>query len=147
MKKSFIKATIFGCIVFASLTSCNNSPAEKEVKVEEAAQDLVNAQKDFEEATADSINDHNEFIAKAEARLKENDEKIANLKADMKEDRKDIQRKYLKTLQDLETKNAALRAKVNASHENDRTKWESFKLNVNQEIDTLGQNISKAARK
>jgi phosphoenolpyruvate-protein kinase (PTS system EI component) len=147
MKKNIFKVALIAGIVSFGLIACNETPSEKEVKVEEAQENLDEAQQSLEQATTDSINDYQVFKKDAEMKLQSNDEKIAMLKAKMTSDKKDLKIKYEKKINELETKNNNLKDKINNSKDDDKTNWESFKQNFNEEMDDLGKSISDMAQK
>ena len=61
MKTYIIKTILTTSIIGLFMTSCNNSPTAKEEDVQEATQDLIDAEADLEQAEYDSISDFNTF--------------------------------------------------------------------------------------
>jgi hypothetical protein len=148
MKKSFLNITLLMLLATAvTTTSCTNSPANKEEKVENAQESLVKAKAELDQARADSIYEYNRFKEEAEAKFIENDRKIAELKERLVEERKETRAEYEKNVNALEEKNAKLRKRIEENKEGAKDKWDAFKLSVNQEIDELGKSISSMAEK
>lgn len=147
MKTNILKVALIAGITSFGLMACNETPADKEVKVEEAQENLDQAQQNFEQATTDSINDYAQFKQESEMKLQSNDEKIAVLKSKMTSDKKDLKIKYDKKIGELEAKNNKLRTRLNDRKEDSETSWASFKQSINEEMDEVGKSISDMAQK
>jgi hypothetical protein len=147
MKTNILKVALIAVITSFGLMACNETPADKEVKVEEAQENLDQAQQNFEQATTDSINDYAQFKQESEMKLQSNDEKIAVLKSKMTSDKKDLKIKYDKKIGELEAKNNKLRTRLNDRKEDSETSWASFKQSINEEMDEVGKSISDMAQK
>jgi hypothetical protein len=147
MKTNILKVALIAGITSFGLMACNETPADKEVKVEEAQENLDQAQQNFEQATTDSINDYAQFKQESEMKLQSNDEEIAVLKSKMTSDKKDLKIKYDKKIGELEAKNNKLRTRLNDRKEDSETSWASFKQSINEEMDEVGKSISDMAQK
>jgi len=147
MKTNILKVALIAGITTFGLMACNETPADKEVKVEEAQENLDQAQQNFEQATTDSINDYAQFKQESEMKLQSNDEKIAVLKAKMTSDKKDLKIKYDQKITELESKNNKIKSRLNERKQDSETSWASFKQSINEEMDELGKSISEMAQK
>ncbi|MES2592847.1 MAG: hypothetical protein V4608_13270 [Bacteroidota bacterium] len=147
MKTPFIKFTLLGCIAIVGLTNCNNSHETKvenaEQKVEEAKADVIEATVNLEEARLNSA-EYVEYKEEAETKLKNNGLKIEEL---LNSQNKEFRSENIKFLEDLNQKNAKLRARIQEQKEGGKNKWESFKLDFNKEMDELGRAISAMVEK
>jgi len=147
MKTINLKVAALAFITIFGMSNCKNSPADKAQKVENARENLNTAEQDLHAAVVDSTNEYDRYKMESEAKLKENDLKIAQLKANLKSDKAEIRTKYENELTSLENKNAKLRTSIADYKETDKNKWEKFKSNFNQDLDELGQSISRIANK
>jgi len=147
MKTINLKVAALTFITIFGMSNCKNSPADKAQKVENARENLNTAEQDLHAAVVDSTNEYDRYKMESEAKLKENDLKIAQLKANLKSDKAEIRTKYENELTSLENKNAKLRTSIADYKETDKNKWEKFKSNFNQDLDELGQSISRIANK
>ena len=131
-------------IVILGIAGCN-SPKQKAEKLENAEENVIEAQQELNEAVIDSTNEYDRFKAESEAKLIANDVKIAALKDQLKADKKEIRTKYEKQLTELEQKNAKLKSNIAEYKETDKNKWEKFKVSFNEDLDALGKAISGIA--
>ena len=145
MKTTKLKLSVIACIVVFGITNCTNSPKQKADKLEDAQENLINAENDLQEAVLDSTNEYDRYKFESETKLQENDLKIAELKAKMRADKIEIRTKYEKQLSELEQKNSKLKTNIADYKESDKNKWEKFKKDFNQEMDELGKSISRMA--
>jgi len=142
MKTTNLKTMMLACIVAVGIISCS-SPKQKAENLENAEENLINAQDDLDKAVLDSTNEYDRYKIESEAKLKANDLKISELKAKMKADKLEIRTKYEKQLNELEMKNAKLKTNIEDYKETDKNKWEIFKSNLNKEIEDIGKAITK----
>ena len=131
-------------IVILGIAGCN-SPKQKAEKLENAEENVIEAQQELNEAVIDSTNEYDRFKAESEAKLIANDVKIAALKDQLKADKKEIRTKYEKQLTELEQKNAKLKSNIAEYKETDKSNWEKFKVSFNEDLDALGKAISGIA--
>ncbi|MEO8761453.1 MAG: hypothetical protein ABI448_11210 [Bacteroidia bacterium] len=148
MKKEFLKTALLGFMAAVLITSCESN--EKKVEhaeenVQDAKTNLTVAAQELNQAREDSVNDYILFKKESEIKLKENDVKIADLKEKMKANKKAIQIKYQKKLDELNEKNIKLQEEIQQYKESDKSKWNTFKLEFNRKIDELGNSISTIA--
>ena len=139
-----LKTMALAGIVILGIVGCN-SPKQKAEKLENAEENVIEAQQELNEAVIDSTNEYDRFKAESEAKLIANDVKIAALKDQLKADKKEIRTKYEKQLTELEQKNAKLKSNIAEYKETDKSNWEKFKVSFNEDLDALGKAISGIA--
>lgn len=139
-----LKTIALAGIVILGIAGCN-SPKQKAEKLENAEENVIEAQQELNEAVIDSTNEYDRFKAESEAKLIANDVKIAALKDQLKTDKKEIRTKYEKQLTELEQKNAKLKSNIAEYKETDKSNWEKFKVSFNEDLDALGKAISGIA--
>ena len=139
-----LKTMALAGIVILGIAGCN-SPKQKAEKLENAEENVIEAQQELNEAVIDSTNEYDRFKAESEAKLIANDVKIAALKDHLKTDKKEIRTKYEKQLTELEQKNAKLKSNIAEYKETDKSNWEKFKVSFNEDLDALGKAISGIA--
>lgn len=137
MKKSIF---ILALTVFATgavFTSCNTS-AEKadtsEINKEVAQQKLDKAKQDY-------TKQYNKFNVESDEKILANKHLIADLKKYSKNKKKEAKIEYEKTISFLETKNQAMKEKVNNYKEEGLDQWESFKNEFNHDMDELDKSL------
>ena len=139
-----LKTMALAGIVILGIAGCN-SPKQKAEKLENAEENVIEAQQELNEAVIDSTNEYDRFKAESEAKLIAYDVKIAALKDQLKTDKKEIRTKYEKQLTELEQKNAKLKSNIAEYKETDKSNWEKFKVSFNEDLDALGKAISGIA--
>ena len=130
-------------IAMLGIVSCTNSPSKKADVLEDAKENVLEAEQGLDKAVNDSINEYARYKMEAEAKLVENDLKIAALKTNMKAERIEVRTNYEKQLNELEQKNAALKVSISEYQESDVNKWEKFKAIVNQDIEEIKLAITR----
>lgn len=147
MKNNNVKILFLACFTTATMISCTSSPQKEAEKVENAKEAVVDAKIDLAKARQDSADDYNQYKLASETRIRENDSLIADLKTRIKEEKKEARSAYERQVKILDEKNEKLKATIHAYKEDDKNKWQSFKLKFNQDMDELGKSISKMAHK
>lgn len=147
MKTNILKVAIIAGITSFGLMACNETPKDKELKVEEAQENLEEAQQTYEQTTSDSINEHAAFVKETEMNLQANDEKIAALKMKMTSEKKDMKIKYEKKIKEIEDRNNKIKNNLKEHDQDNQSNWSQFKDNVNKEMDEIGKSISEMAQK
>lgn len=148
MKKYILKSILVTAIASLMLVGCNNSPKEKEVELEDAQEDVIDAKVALQQSKLDSINDYNTFKKSIELKIDENQKQINEIaiKVDRSNDKN--RAANVKELAKLEEKNQELKTKLNEyNQQGTAEKWELFKVEVNNDIDELGKSISNMAER
>jgi F0F1-type ATP synthase membrane subunit b/b' len=123
-------------------TSCES----KEKKVEDAKENVQDAKKDLKEAQQDLNAEYPAFRTDAEKRIADNDKRIAELQEKIDKPGKaplDDARK--KRIEELKQKNADLRSRL-YGYEKERSNWESFKREWNNDMEGLDQSVRDLGR-
>ena len=143
-----LKISLLASVATIGLTSCNNnSPAAKEEKVEEAKQEVMDAQEELAQAVYDSTTEYGKYKTETEALLIANDKRIAEFKMEMKEEKKEAREAYEKQLSELEKTNADLKMEIKEFKEGEKGNWQTFKEGFNKKLDNLGKSISALSKK
>jgi phosphoenolpyruvate-protein kinase (PTS system EI component) len=142
MKKQFLILAMAGLLTGAINTACNNS----EKRVEEAAEDVSDAQKKLDDAETKFAEEWDKFKTENEKQIQENENEIASYR-EMERKDQTWSNKYKVRIDELETRNNALREKMR-TYEADkrRDKWESFKEEFKHDMDELGTALKDFAR-
>jgi hypothetical protein len=128
------------------LVGCNNSPKAKEGELENAKEDVVDAEAALQQSKLDSVSDYNTFRTSIETKLVENQRQIDEQKATINASKDSNKAMYTEQLAKLEEKNEKLKAKLqDYDQQGTSEKWELFKVEVNKDMDDLGKSISNMA--
>lgn len=143
MKKSIFILAVATLLSGNLLTSCKSN-AEKEgdalENVQDANQDLENAQTETVVDAATTKANQAEweaFKADVNANIAKNEARIAGLKSDLKKQGKAMDASYEKSVDELEAKNEAMKAKLK-EYEVTQTDWNEFKREFNSDMSDLG---------
>ena len=146
MKKYILKLVVLMSFMSLLLVSCNNSPKAKEGELENAQEDVVDAEAALQQSKLDSVSDYNTFKASIELKLVENQRQIDELKATIIDSKDSNKLMYSKQLVKLEEKNEELKTKLqDYDQQGTSEKWELFKVEFNKDMDDLGKSISNIA--
>ncbi len=146
MKNSIYKFMFFMSFTILFLVGCNNSPKAKEGELENAKEDVVDAEAALQQSKLDSVSDYNTFRTSIETKLVENQRQIDEQKATINASKDSNKAMYTEQLAKLEEKNEKLKAKLqDYDQQGTSEKWELFKVEVNKDMDDLGKSISNMA--
>jgi len=115
-------------------TGCNNQENAKD-SVEQANQDMINAQVQFEK-------DWQQFKSDAELRINDNQQKIDDYKTAMKTTSTKFKAKYENEVLTLEQKNIELKKKLNDFKYERKENWEEFKTTFNNDMDVVSNALN-----
>jgi len=135
--KNFILIVLLSIAVIA-LISCN---VDREGKVEDAKENVMEANQDLKEAQALYEKEWQQFKSEAELKIDANQKSIDELKAEIKTASSKFKAKYEKEVLALEQKNAELRKSINEYKYEGKDKWEEFKKEFNRDVDVVGNAI------
>jgi len=133
---TILKTAFLACIIVLGISNCTNSPKKSAEKLENAQENLDQANQKLQQAVLDSTNEYSRYKTEAQAKLTANELKIAELKAGLKADKAEMRLKYEKQLVAIEKKNQDLKISI-ADYK------EKFKESFNRDLDSLGQSISR----
>ena len=146
MKTRIILNLLLAVLVSISISSCNKSPKAKEAELNEAKQEVENAEVDLDEAKTDSVYAFNKYKSSIQIKLVENEKVITDLKAKIEDNDRKTQTLYYRQLENLQIKNTELKLKIENYKQGPTQKWELFKVDFNNELDDLGKSISNTAK-
>jgi hypothetical protein len=121
-------------VAFALFSGCQSS----EKKVDEAQEDVTEANKALDEANAEYLADVEAYRREKADVIAANDSSILALKLKIANEKKDVKADYDKKITELEQKNRDLKMKMDNYNDEGKEKWESFKREFNHDMDELG---------
>jgi hypothetical protein len=143
--KNLFKMTLMVAFLSFLFVSCKDTPTENEIDLEEAREDVVEAEHDLQQSKLDSVSDYKQFKYNIELKIIENQKQIDEMQAQLKTSRNANKESSEKKWATLEAKNATLKAKIQEYEQGTSEKWEIFKMNFNNEMDEVGKSISEMA--
>lgn len=139
-KKSILTfglASLFMTVLL--LNSCTSTTENEAETTRDARENLNDAQNELDQAKRDYAIKYEAFKLESDNRITANEEVIAQLKEDSKNKNKELKADLDKKLAELEQRNKDLKQKVRDYKNDGDDKWESFKVEVNHDMDNLGQ--------
>ena len=142
--KTRISNLIFGLASVATViilfNSCKSPAEDKETtNTDEVKENLVEAKESLDKAKKEYVLRYQAFKLESDNKISENEKVIAELKAKVKMESNAAKQDFEKELTVLEQKNQSLKEKMSYYKDEGDDKWESFKMEFNQDIDSLGQ--------
>lgn len=141
MKTKILTLATLGFFIGTLLISC-----DKPRNVENAKENVMEAKEDLQKAEAEYAMEVSDFKKQAELKIAENKKAIGELKErrSMKKTAKEKEM-YDEKIAELERRNDVLRDKLRDYKEEKRSeKWESFKRDFNDDMNSLGKSIKNA---
>ncbi|MCJ7553977.1 MAG: hypothetical protein MUO34_08845 [Ignavibacteriaceae bacterium] len=138
MKNKYFILIVLLSIAGIALISCN---VDREKKVEDAKENVIQADQELKEAQAQYEKDWQQFKSEAELKIDANQKSIDELKAEIKTASSKFKAKYEKEVLALEKKNTELRKSINEYKYEGKDKWEEFKRDFNNNMDVIGNAI------
>lgn len=141
MKKVLFSTAFTAVLAAFAFTSCES----KQEKVADAQEEVQEAKEELQEAKAELNAEYPAYRTEVEARINANEERIATLRKNIGNGGKPLDGERAKRIDELEQKNAQLRSRL-YGYEQERSDWESFKREVNRDMDELGaalENLGK----
>jgi len=143
-----MKNTIFTLFVATSMlagtlfTGCQSSATKEDAanaKVDEAQQELIEAQQDadIEAQKVATADEWTEFKLESEIKISEYEIRIKAIREQMKKPGRTFDDLYKKRIEQLEQKIADLKTRMN-DYEKNQSGWEVFKREFNHDMDELG---------
>ena len=134
MKKSILMLASLALITGSILISCNTNSK----KVENANNNVIEANDDSVTANKEYWADIENFRKAAADMIEANNQKIAELKVKIKLEKKDAQVAYQEKITFLEQKNSDLKKEIDDYKVEDKEKWEKFKVEFSKDMKGLG---------
>jgi lipopolysaccharide export LptBFGC system permease protein LptF len=125
------------------LISCA-SPSEK---VENAKEDVVDANNKLDTAIKNYQADINAYKIETASKITANELAIKNFNSKIENEKKELRASYLSKIEVLEKKNRDLKNKLDNYQDDGNDKWRTFKAEFGKEMDDLGKSIKDLASK
>jgi Sec-independent protein translocase protein TatA len=128
MKTKKVVIAVIGCMTGVILSSCQS----KEKKLENAQEDVIDANADFKKA-------QQEFKNEADMKIRENENEIKMYKDNLQSMKVETRADYERRIDSVEQRNEEMKRKLNEYNGEGDTneKWESFKREFNHDMDEL----------
>jgi hypothetical protein len=139
MNKSIVSIGFLAFVFVLSLSSCKDA----ETTVKEAQEEVLDSRVDLMESKNDAAQALEEFKLDIYQKIAENNEKIRDLRV------KDIKgssmkkEDYATRIDNLQTKNQALKLKLDAYTSYDKSNYETFKNDLEENADTLEKELQE----
>ncbi|MDO9000018.1 MAG: hypothetical protein Q7W45_09655 [Bacteroidota bacterium] len=138
MKKTILAIVASTFITGTILTSCS-TPTEK---MENAQQNVTEANKDLNKAQEEYIIDVENYRKETNAKIAANEKSISEFDVRIENEKKDAKADYKKKITELEQKNTDMKKKMDDYKLEGKEKWETFKSEFSREIEELGASIN-----
>ena len=140
MKNKYFVLTVLGLMAGFVLIGCN---INREKKVEDAKENVKQANQDLKDAQAQYEKDWQQFKTDAESKITANEKSIDEFKAEIKTASKKFKAKYEREVVVLEQKNIELKKKISEYKYEGKDKWEEFKQAFNKDLDIVGNGLKE----
>jgi chromosome segregation ATPase len=142
----FIVIIFFAATLFTGCDSAAQKVDNAQVQVQDAKQNLKEAQAKADSDAQKSANtqEWKVFKAESEAQIKENEAAIANLRVKLKTSGKILDVVYSKKIEALGNKNRAMKERMD-DYEKNISNWESFKREFSHDMTELGNALKDLA--
>ncbi len=134
--RTILNITASAFLLAALVTSCNTS---SETKLENAEQEVVDANIKLEEANEEYLADIEKYRVETAEKIAANDKSIAEFNARIKDEKKDAKADYEQKIAALEQKNSDMKKKMDDYKAEGKSKWEEFKAEFSRDMDDLGK--------
>ncbi len=128
---------LISLIVIIGITTISSCKSPEQ-KVEDAAENVVEEQKDLNKAEEDYATEVANFRNETNDRITANEVLIADFKSRMKEEKGEAKAEYDRQVNALEEKNSAMKKRMNDYKDDSASNWQSFKNEFNHDMDALG---------
>lgn len=143
MKKSYMSLVLSFFLTTILLISCA-SPSEK---VENAKEEVVDANNKLDTAIKNYQADINAYKIETASKIAANELAIKNFNSKIENEKKELRASYLSKIEVLEKKNRDLKNKLDNYQDDGNDKWRTFKAEFGKEMDDLGKSIKDLASK
>jgi hypothetical protein len=134
MKKTILIMAAGALIFSGAMTSCYSS-AEK---VENAQNNVVEAQDDLNKANQEYLSDIENYKKEASSKIEANNKSIADFSKRIESQKLEAKSDYQKKIDALDKKNSDLKKKLDEYKANGKDNWEMFKEEFNRDMEALG---------
>ncbi len=142
--KTIIKSlSVFAVVTTAVLVSCN-SP---EQKVENAQDNVTQANRDLDTANKEYLADIESYRKQTAERIAANQKSIDEFNGRIANDKKEAREEYKKKIDALEQKNTDMKKTMDDYKADGKDKWQTFKAEFSKSMDELGQSFKDLTAK
>lgn len=135
MKNAYLIISVILLITGSVFTGCNDNRENARDNVEQANQDMIDAQVQFEK-------DWQQLKSDAESRINANQQQINDFKTAMKSTSTKFKAKYENEVLTLEQKNIQLKKNLNDFKYERKENWEVFKTTFNNDMDVVSNALN-----
>lgn len=140
----FIQKLSFSTVLFAGiLTGCTSTAS----KVENAEENVKKEQEDVVKANENLKIEIENYRKESVSKIDGNDQRIAEVRAQAEKDKSAMKAEVKTQISDLEKKNAELRTKLNDYQSDKQEDWDTFKKELNHDMDELGNSLRDFGQK
>ena len=137
MKKTILAiALCFGMTSAALISISCNTPSEK---VEDAQNNVSQANKDLDKANQDYLTDMESYRKATAEKIDANNKSIADFNARIAHEKAEAN--YKKKIDALQQKNSDMKKKLDDYKADGKDQWEKFKAEFNHDMDKLGDDF------
>ena len=136
-----MKKILFPIIALAVLVSTTNSCNSSVENVENAETEVDAANKELQLAKEALANDITNYKSEMNKQITENKTIIASLKVDLDKQSALIKAARESKIAELELKNSEMEIKINNYTAEDKDNWEKFKVEFNQDMESMKEAI------
>jgi predicted RNase H-like nuclease (RuvC/YqgF family) len=139
MKNNIFTYAVLGCMAGTLLAGCDK---KAEPKVEPAQEQKVgDAKQDLKDARANYVAEWQAFKTESEQKIEANEKRIDAFKQKMEHAGTKVKAQYKKDVAALKEKNRELKKKLEEYKDEGQGKWEEFKTNFNNDMDSVGKTM------
>ena len=139
MKKTILTFAASLLITGVVLTGCYSSSE----KVENAENDVIEANKALDEANQDYLADIESYKKLTAAKIAANKKNITEFNQRIAKEKKEVKADYAKKIAELEQKNTDMQLKIDGYKAEGKDSWEQFKVGYNRDMDAIGDALKK----
>ena len=143
MKKSIITLGMLASILAVSFTSCKDA----ESNVKQTQEEVLDARVDLMESKNEAAEALEKFKLDIYEKLSDNNKKIRDLRVKEIKGTSKEKEDYTVRIDDLQTKNEALKSKLDAYTSYDASSYETFKSELQENADVLEKEFQELEKK
>mgnify|MGYP003418866747 FL=1 len=143
MKKSIVTLGMLASVFAISLTSCKDA----ESNVKQTQEEVLDARVDLMESKNEAAEALEKFKLDIYEKLSDNNKKIRDLRVKEIKGTSKEKEDYTVRIDDLQTKNEALKSKLDAYTSYDASSYETFKSELQENADVLKEEFQELEKK
>jgi hypothetical protein len=135
----YMKMSVAAMLMVGALFTSCTTPAED---LQKAQDNEKQSKKELRIAKQEYEKEMTEYRKTSEEKIAANELKIAEFKARVNAQKEEAKADYEKKIDDLNRKNTDLKMRLDNFRFDSKTKWESFKFELNKDMEELGTAIN-----